>query len=340
MPETPPSLPAALRRHAAADPESPFLFWAEGWNWRWWSWREVAALAERWAAPLAGLPPAARVGFAGAAYPQAIALDLAVQAAGLTAVPLDPAAEQGGATWPEALAARGCVAWVETAAGEARLERLQGGPSIVEAGGALPAEPAGPGLPGAAGGALVSGESGSWRRVSQADLLAAAASVESMLAEPARPSRSREVLVAGRPLGEPAARLLAAWATAAGAALVLEPDAAPRLAAVAWARPTVFYGSAAEVAALRHRVEARQGTARARLGRALLRRSGRRAWRAPRPPFGRLRTLFQDAEPDPPEAAFWLARGARLLRLPGLDAIGWAGGVAPAAGSNRDCETG
>jgi hypothetical protein len=331
MPETPTSLAAALRQHAVADPESPFLFWAEGWNWRWWSWRQVAALAERWAGPLASLPPAARVGFAGAAYPHAIALDLAVQAAGLTAVPLDLTAEQGeqgGETWPETLAARGCVAWLGTAGGEVKLERLRDGTNTVEAEGAVAAGAAGPGPPGAEGGALVRGGSGSWRRVSQADLLAAAASVESVLAESARPSRSREILVAGRPLGEPAARLMAAWATAAGAALVLEPDPALRLAAVAWARPTVFYGSAAEMAALRHQVEARQGTASARLGRALLRRSGRRSPRAPRPPFGRLRTLFQDAEPDSAEAAFWQVRGARLLRLPGRDAMGCGAGGA------------
>jgi acyl-CoA synthetase (AMP-forming)/AMP-acid ligase II len=324
MPETYRSFPAALRRHATADPESPFLFWAEGWNWRWWSWREVAALVARWAGPLAGLPPAARVGFAGASYPHAIALDLAAQAAGLTAVPLDLTAEQGGRTWHEALAARGCTAWLEAAAGEARLARLQGGTGTEELVGAAAADATGASVPRAEGGALVCGDSGSWRCVSPAELLAAAAAVESALAGSAHPSRGREILVAGRPLGEAAARLMAAWATAAGAALVLEPDPALRLAAVAWARPTVFYGSAAEVVALRQQVEARQGAATAQLGRALLRRPGRRSPRAPRPPFGRLRTLFQNTEPDSAEVAFWHARGARLQRLPNLDAAGIA----------------
>src|SRR5579862_988427 len=120
------SLPGALRRQAAADPESPFLFWPDGWNWRWWSWRETAELVARWSAPLAGLPPASAVAFAGAAYPEAIALDLAVQSAGLAPVPLVLSGSGGGGAGGHhgqaakgavsalpAAARAGCLAWLE-----------------------------------------------------------------------------------------------------------------------------------------------------------------------------------------------------------------------------------
>jgi hypothetical protein len=303
-----PGLPGALRRQAAADPESPFLFWPDGWNWRWWSWRETAELAARWAAPLAGLPPACRVGFADAAYPGAIALDLAVQSAGLTPVPLvlgrgggasaghgQQGREVQGAEPALAAAERaGCLAWLEVVGGEARMTRL-----------AAPAEGAAP----AAGDPeiLVAGDAGSWRRLSQSELLTAAAEVERAIASRSgrrADSQEREILVAGWPLQEWAGRLLAAWAVAAGAALVLEADPALRLGAVLWARPTVFHGTAEELAVLRLRVEAA--------------RWPRRRPRRQVPPLGRLRTLFQHGAPAADDAAFWQERGARLLRLPGL----------------------
>src|ERR1700688_912964 len=232
------SLPAALRRQAAADPESPFLFWPDGWNWRWWSWRETAELAAQWSAALAALPPACRVAFAVAAYPSAIALDLAVQSAGLTPVPLilglgggsaggRGQAAQGAEPGREAAERAGCQAWLEVAGGEARLTRLD----RPLAGMAGPAAVVPPGDPGV----LVTGDTGDWRRLSQSELMAAAAAVDRAIAPPAgRPaeSRERQILVAGWPLQDWAGRLLAAWAVAAGAGLVLEGDSAPRLGEV------------------------------------------------------------------------------------------------------------
>jgi hypothetical protein len=349
------SLPGALRRQAAADPESPFLFWPDGWNWRWWSWRETAELAARWAAPLAGLPPACSVAFADAAYPETIALDLAVQSAGLTPVPLVLARGGGGAEGEgrhrremqgiepafaaaapalQAAERAGCLAWLEVVGGEVRVTRLEapvGGASPAAAAPGLAAAATGPGIapeaaipsPAAASptgsaavptgdpGVLVTGDAGSWRRLSQFELLAAAADVETAIASRSgRPadshadSQKREILVAGWPLREWAGRLLAAWAVAAGAALVLEADPALRLGAVLWARPTVFHGTAEELAALRLRVE----TAR----------WPRRRRRRPVPPLGRLRTLFQREPPAADDEAFWRQRGAQLARLPGL----------------------
>ncbi|HXO40895.1 MAG TPA: hypothetical protein VN999_05555, partial [Thermoanaerobaculia bacterium] len=119
-------------------------------------------------------------------------------------------------------------------------------------------------------------------------------------------SQEREILVAGWPLQEWAGRLLAAWAVAAGAALVLEADPALRLGAVLWVRPTLFHGTAEELAALRLRVE------------TAWRPSRWRRRRRPVPPLGRLRTLFQREPPAADDAAFWRERGAQLVRLPGL----------------------
>jgi hypothetical protein len=326
---------AALEAQAAADPESPCLFWPEGWNWRWWSWRQVAALAARWSAPLAGLPAGAGVAFAGDSYPQAIALDLAVQAAGLTPVPV----AGGGGAGPDVgvgaapraavptVPAGGvaCVAWLEAAAGEARVTRLDGAAGRGEVDGEGDSAGGGDAASGgdAAGGGHAAGDGpgilvvdarGAWLRLSPPDLLAAVARVESALGAPAGgrgDSREREILVAGWPLQQWAGRLLTAWAMVAGASLVLDSDPAQRLGTVLWARPTVFHGGAAEVAALRSQV-------------AAARRPRRwRGWRRlPAPPLGRLRTLFQLETPAPGEVAFWHERGARLVQLPGPGGAG------------------
>jgi hypothetical protein len=308
-----PSPPAALRRRAAADPESPFLFWPEGWNWRWWSWRQVAEQVDRWRVPLAALPPGALVGFAGGAYPDAIPQDLAVQEAGMTAVPVaaglagipGEAGEAGGpgleASCQEGAAA-GCDAWLELVAGEPRL-RQPGAPG--------PAALSGEGADKGAGGVMAVGADRARRWLASADVVTAAARLESAIAAEGRPwagdRRARQILVAGQPLEEWPARLLTIWAILAGAALVLQSDAALRLGTVRWARPTVFHGSAAEIAELRRQLEESRQP---------------RWWggwrRRARPAFGRLRILFQSSEPAASDLAFWQERGARLLRLPGL----------------------
>jgi hypothetical protein len=383
-----PNLLTALRRQAEADPEAPFLFWPEGWNWRWWSWRQAAELAARWSAALAGLPAGAGTGFAGAAWPQAIVLDLAIQEAGLTPVPMnlgaggsiggadgggpdgggadgegadggtaraveEPRAAAGGGPAaapiellvtlegerPAALAPR--ITWLPARPGPpgtARPPTLVAGAAAAEepgtSAGALTstaavasastaaitplsapaAEAAGAGPAADAAGAgpavVVIDAAGRWCALSQPKLMAAVAQVESAVGTPPghrRRSQRREVLVAGWPLQQWPARLLTAWAITTGAALVLEADPARRQGTVLWARPTVFYGGGADLAALRHHVEATAARARRR------HRS-----RPPALPLGRLRTLFQLAPPTPAEAAFWQQRGARLLQLPGV----------------------
>src|SRR6185295_5492287 len=112
----------------------------------------------------------------------------------------------------------------------------------------------------------------------------------------------RDIVVLSGPLEIPEERAMLSWATVAGAAVVLEPNPALRVATAAWVRPTVFHGTAAEVAALRTWVE-----------------KEKRGWlrRRPRLPFRRLRTvLLTGAEALPlEEEAFWADRGVRVARI-------------------------
>lgn len=88
------SLPSALADHAAATPEEPWLFARADDDWRWRSWNQVADQVARGAAELCRLEPAVRVAGADLLHPEAVALALAVQAAGGVAVPAgagDPA---------------------------------------------------------------------------------------------------------------------------------------------------------------------------------------------------------------------------------------------------------
>ena len=87
MTSAPSSLPDAILGHAARDPEEPWLFYAEGWDWRWLPWGELARRMEAEAGRLAGVPAGARVPFFYDAQPDGVMRDLAIQAAGLVSAP-------------------------------------------------------------------------------------------------------------------------------------------------------------------------------------------------------------------------------------------------------------
>jgi hypothetical protein len=115
------------------------------------------------------------------------------------------------------------------------------------------------------------------------------------------PARGREIAVWSGPPDDPDRRAFLAWATLCGAALVLEPDPEALAATAAWARPTVFQGTANDLAALRQSVEERSS----------------RRWfrRAPALPLRRLRAVqvvgslgLSDAD-----EAFWRGRGVALI---------------------------
>jgi len=217
VPQPLPLLPAALERHAAADPEEPWLFRAEGWDWVWHPWGELAGWRRAWSARIAalagGLPVGARVAFRYCSDPSSVILDLAVQAAGFASVPVANPEER-----------RADEAWIDFQGNELRLQRGDG--AVAD------------------------------RAGTDAELAAAAERVVAMIG-PALKAKQREIVVLGGPLGEPAERAMLTWATLTGAAVVLEPDPALRAATAAWVRPTVFHGTPAEIADLRGRVKER-----------------------------------------------------------------------------------
>ena len=217
MPQSLPLLPAALERHAAADAEEPWLFRAEGWDWVWHPWGELAGWRRAWSERItrlgAGLPPGSRVAFRYCSDPSSVILDLAIQAAGLASVPLSDPAQR-----------RVDEAWID----------FQGNELVLQSGEGAVADLAG----------------------TDAALAAAAERVAAAIGPPLKKTQ-REIVVLGGPLGEPAERAMLTWATLTGAAVVLEPDPALRAATAAWVRPTVFHGTPAEIADLRGRVKER-----------------------------------------------------------------------------------
>lgn len=126
MTSSPPSLPDALLGHAARDPEEPWLFYAEGWDWRWLPWKEVARRVEEAAAELAGIPAGARVPFFYDGQPAGVIRDLAIQRAGGVSVVV----EDGKEVVVSGLELVGMAAWVgEKIQGAAKREIVVlGGP--------------------------------------------------------------------------------------------------------------------------------------------------------------------------------------------------------------------
>jgi hypothetical protein len=247
----PPSLPAALLHHADLGREEPWLFRPEGWDWRWWSWGEAARRMSAWAERLAALPAGSQISFSYTALPEAVILDLAIQAAGLVPVPVS-----------------GLVPGLVP---ESWGERFEIDPPAP-----IPLFHRSPG------------------EGPMPDLAAMAERVQAEIGAP--PKGSREIVVLSGPLDRPEERAMLSWATVAGAAVALEPNPAHRIAAAAWVRPTVFHGTAEEIAALRGWVE-KEG----------------KGWFRRRPglPFRRLRRILVTREEGlaAEDEAFWRDRG-------------------------------
>ena len=88
--------------------------------------------------------------------------------------------------------------------------------------------------------------------------LKAAASGSGQVAEMSDrgPGAVRDIWISWRSLAEPAELALARWAVLAGAAILVEPSPSLHPELVAWTRPTVVSGSAAELLALADGLEA------------------------------------------------------------------------------------
>lgn len=109
-----------------------------------------------------------------------------------------------------------------------------------------------------------------------------------------QPAATRDIVVLSGPLDDPAERAMLSWAVRTGAAVVLEPDPAHKVATAAWARPTVFHGTPEEIAGLRQWVQ----------------KERRRWWR-------RLRAVLVKGARELPaaEEAWWQGRGVEIGRI-------------------------
>ena len=208
-------------------------------------------MAAGWAGALARFPLGARATFLYGPWPQAVILDLAVQAAGLVAAPMSEGQHGQAEVDGERLV---LPSWEEA-------ERAGAAAPVPE------------------------------RLAGEVDLAAAAERLGREI--PELPEGRRHIVVLGGFAGDPAGRFLLAWATVAGAAILLEPEPAHYVPTAIWARPTVFAGTVADRARLREAVE----------------RDRRR-----RLPFGRLRAVLAiDGELPAEEAAFWEGRGVKAF---------------------------
>lgn len=324
------SLPALLAAHAARTPERPFLFYPDGLDMRWRSYRTVAVQAAEGSAALTALDlgDGARVAFRWRVDPDAVAADLAIQGAGRIAAPL--AGEGGRSGSPGGPAEAGCAAWLalpgEPAPAELPAARLpEAAPGWHRA--ERRRSPA-PGPPGEAGAVLVrvpsraaGGGAGraepAWRVEGQDAVLAASRTLAGRVAaclEAVAPGRRRwkerrEVALASFDLAEPDGRAIFAWALESGAALVLEPDPRSLGGVAAWARPTLVAGPPRGLAAL-------EETARRLEGRGVAARLRSLGRRGPRRPFGRLRTvvLLGPGRLGASSLSYWLERGVGVVR--------------------------
>lgn len=305
-----------LEDRVRAAPEEPALFFPEGLDVRWRSWRGLVEQAVGGAEALsaAGVGAGRRVGYRWRCDPDGVAADLAVQGAGGIAVPVAEGA---------AAADAGCSAWLRLP-GEEGADAPRDLPAVVLPEATPPwarrATTARFPATGADGVRVVArggtaGKPPEERVLSGAEVVEAArelgarlesAAGEADLAAGARRRPGREIAVAHLDLREPTGRAFLAWGLLAGAALYLEPDLRAVPGATAWARPTLVASDAAPLVELARQLRRRE---EGRLQKLL--RRGR-----PPYPFGRLRLLVVLGGGRLPvgDVPFWAERGVVVLR--------------------------
>lgn len=147
------------------------------------------------------------------------------------------------------------------------------------------------------------------------ELAAAAVGSGAVLARGAPAHPRREVVVVTPPFADEGEGLFFARAVVDGAAVVVEPSRCALVATAAWARPTIFRGTPAEVVALSGEAEAAERAGFAGWWRRVRRLLG--ADPPPPLPFDRLHTLLVTGPPPAEDdLAFWRQRGTRVLADP------------------------
>jgi hypothetical protein len=240
------------------------------------------------------------LGFAYRPDPPSVLLDLAVQTIGRISVPLP--ADLPPQRLRELALERGCQAWLET---KGEREGVESDPKMprfqVDLSSLDGSDRAGSGKPwGTEAGGAVTSDGQEW----SAERLAAAGQLLAAALAGAPTPRGRDILVSWRDLDHPVERQVVSWTLAAGAALILEPQAGSGLASALWARPTVFGGLPEEMEAFHVALDAKRGWLhRLRPGRL---------------PLGRLRAVLWLGPAPPPagEAERWSARGVSLVVYP------------------------
>jgi hypothetical protein len=293
------SVPEALSFHSQTHPADPWLFSVDGWHWRWRSFRAVDFWVRAWSASLADLSPGSEVWYPSHVGPAAVVADLAIQAAGLVAVPspeapLDaacfvPSSDDPHRRWT--LRQPG-LEDVPLDIPDARASSL--GTAVLNDDRAH------------LGGAVTSGPS-SRRRWTAGELKTLAFGIPA----PAPKGVVVTSISADHALG----RAVLSWATVHGASLVLEPDPPALVSTALWARPTLFVGTPEEIALLEAGIRKGDRRLRSRLRRTFSRRST--------PSAERLRHLVVRGETlGPDRLEFWRERGVGVITEPEVLAPG------------------
>jgi hypothetical protein len=237
------SLHEALRWWQRLRPEEPALVFHRAWRWDWWSWRRLHRQVASYRPRLDSLAAEA-IAFRYRPSPRHLALDLAIQAAGMTAAPLGIGERELPPELLGRVATTACARFADE-------EGFGGGavpcatlpmeePAAETAAGLGTGAWAGASLEQWAGSAAgrvlalaVDASEACW--IEQEVLRRAAEGIQRQLAsEP-----GREIALVSGPLRVLPERLWLAWGLHYRACLVLAPEPEATAAALYWARPTV-----------------------------------------------------------------------------------------------------
>ena len=295
-----------LQRIRGLDGRDPFLFFARGRDWRWWSRARLVELAAQASAQLrsaAGRHPG-RILFAARSEPVTAVLDLAALSTGAMSVPWPdevPAASPAGPEavwWLQGSRSESSGRFRSTTSWSFDARRVQS-----------PAE-----LTSVLGGGSAVGllEGATWELADESSVIAWAESLGRVVS--ACPERRRrrgpEVTLTSLALQQPEQRLVTVWAAIGGHALAVAP-ADDWLRAFFFVRPTLLVGSLLRLK---------------ELNAAALEWVGKRAHpRKIRRALGRLSTfvlLGTQELPSSTDRQMWSERGVAIVPSPWLDPVG------------------
>lgn len=234
-----------LRARAVDQRFDPWLFFSQGIRWRWRSFEQVADHVARVRSSIesavSASGPTDGVAFRGRRGPDSVAISLAIQAAGETAMAVLPGQPLAS------LASGSALPWVQTEetprdqpdTAQARFE-VPAARSDLEAWTAEPLE---------AGGGWIAATAGNERvsRFSSEEIAAAAVALDGTISPFLREVEIPPVVLLG-PSADPwQAEIFLTWTLSRGFPVVLEPDSDAVAATALWARPHLVLASSSEL---------------------------------------------------------------------------------------------